>query len=128
MYQSILDKYSSPPVAEIPGSAVNSGFPQEHEDQDHALEYQPDELRSWKDSRAIMALSEYLRENKSQGISLVLLDNRPALHFNPGLDPFDTDRISYMHKAWDLLAEALPDIEALLQSGARIMPDHPGFN
>lgn len=126
MYQSILDKYSTPPAPEQEITGVTDESAEIHKG--GSVGDSNMELQSWKDSDVIMALSNYLREIKDHGIRLVKLDGRPALHFDPPLDFSESERMECMHQAFELLADALPDMEYLLESGARIMPDHPGFH
>jgi hypothetical protein len=82
---------------------------------------------TWRDSKPITELANYLSTDPDKGVSLVSLEGRPTLHFNPPLDNTDQDRISFVHCAFDLLLAALDDIDLFLSAGVRIMPDHPGY-
>lgn len=83
---------------------------------------------TWRSSPSIVALSEYLKANRDHGIGLVLLDGRPSLHFEPGLDYSDADRLAITRAALDKLWSALPDMDTLIERGLLAIPNHPGFS
>lgn len=88
----------------------------------------PKELSSWQDSAAVVGLSEYLKQNKTQGIKLYqTADGRPALYFLPGLGKADlnTERWHIAQQSFVLFDAALPDLELLLDAGLLTLPTNP---
>src|SRR6056297_1132914 len=135
MYQALFDKYARPPQPiEVSGSAHLQPVP-EPEPKPASEPLQPEAVKTfdtardaWKQFPKVVLLSEYLRENRDMGIRLVLLDGRPTLHFSPGLDEATSpERLAVMGQAFDLLFDALADLEYLIGIGQHVVPNHPGF-
>jgi hypothetical protein len=81
-------------------------------------------LQSWKDSAAVIRLSEYLKQHKDRGIYLYQRNGRPYLYFNPGIVKEDRD-IERWHIAFNmtvLFFEAVDDLEYLLNKGLIDIP------
>lgn len=70
-------------------------------------------LNSWRDSESIILLSEYLKENEKNGISLIEKEGCVTLHFEPGLTLKEKDRFKIAEQALMLLEEAVDDIHYL---------------
>jgi len=71
------------------------------------------EINSWRDSESIILLSEYLKENKKHGISLIEKEDCVSLHFEPGLTLKEKERFKIAEHALMLLEEAVDDIRYL---------------
>lgn len=131
MYQAVLDKYAAPPLPEIVSDcSVEAEIEMENpgpcpDQQDQAFDTSMD---AWKLFPSVVVLSHFLRESKEYGVRLVLLDGRPTLHFTPGISVSTSpERLDIINQAFDLLLNALPDLEYLVQSGQHIIPHHPGY-
>ena len=79
---------------------------------------------SWRDSASVLRLSEYMKENRDHGISLIVVDGKPSLHFDPPLTK-KTDqnaaRWKVAENCYFLLFDsdygALPDLLRLIELG-----------
>lgn len=121
MHQALFDKYGRPPQP-IGKQEEENSYSAPQEDEPEA------EKGVWSQFPAVVALSNFLKENREMGIRLVLLDGRPTLHFCPGLDASTSSgRMAVVSQVFGLLSEALPDLEYLIDSGFHVMPEHPGF-
>jgi hypothetical protein len=75
-------------------------------------------LASWHDSPAVVALSQFLKEYKDQGIILVRKKDAFTLKFEPGLRSDDhIDRWAAAVAAFNLLCDAIPDLVELTDRG-----------
>jgi hypothetical protein len=82
---------------------------------------------SWRDVPTVVTLSDYLKENKQHGVSVVLMDKSPAIHCDPGVTPADKDRWAVLEKALALFRTAEPDMQHLLNNRMIKLPGHPGW-
>ena len=114
MFQAVNKKYGSPP----------SPPPVTKERYEKILK----SVDPWRSSEAIIELSNHLKANRPAGIHLVLLDGRPCLHFEPGLDYSNPDRFQIAEDAYRKLLAAKDDMEGLIARGLLAIPNHPGFN
>ena len=82
-------------------------------------------LSSWKDSLAVVRLSDYLKEHKKYGMKLYSTDDdKPSLCFEPGLTREDIARWQIATEASRLLLEASNDLYQLIDHGLLILPKH----
>jgi hypothetical protein len=78
----------------------------------------PGSMSSWKDSAAVVRLSEYLKLNKGCGIQVVNRNGMPALSFHPGLRKANgTSRWQIAVNVEHLFFEASADLDHLITSG-----------
>ena len=82
------------------------------------------ELTIWKDSAAVVKLSEFIQANRHHGIHVITKDGRPVLHFNPGLNRGSRERWDAALKAELLYAEAIDDLMQLIRNYKVTLPDH----
>jgi hypothetical protein len=68
-----------------------------------------DNISSWKDSKTVTDLSDHLKGN-FMGVSLVIIGNSPALHFNPGLKKDNSERWNFAERSLQLLKLAKEDL------------------
>jgi hypothetical protein len=81
-------------------------------------------LQSWKDSAAVIRLSEYLKQHKDRGIYLYQRNGRPYLYFNPGIvkEDRDTERWHIAFNMTVLFFDAVDDLEYLITKGLIDVP------
>jgi len=82
-------------------------------------------LQDWKESPAVIRLSEYLRINKQHGITLRRTgDGQPCLCFVPGLKKKEENaqRWAIAENAASLFLDAADDLKDLLRSGSLSLP------
>ncbi len=72
-------------------------------------------LNGWKDSASVSRLSIYLKRHQEHGIRLVLRSGRPALKFEPGLNPKDEERWKIAEASVQLLGDAFEDLRELIR-------------
>jgi hypothetical protein len=86
----------------------------------------PTQLEDWKDSAPVVRLSEYLKDNKDQGIKLIMSNGHPALSFEPGLTKATTtqqkERWQIATNCLSLLQDALSDLRYLISIGRIHLP------
>ena len=82
---------------------------------------------AWFEHHEIVALSDYLKKHKKQGIKLMMLDGCLCLHCDPGITPDDTERWEILHTAIGLLFEAQDWIEFLIEENKIKVSKHPGY-
>ena len=73
---------------------------------------------SWRDSRAVVALRSFLKQTPELQARVGMVAGCVALHFDPPLDPKDTDRWRAACEAETLLRAAREDIRLLVIDGA----------
>lgn len=82
-------------------------------------------LQDWKESDAVILLSEYLRINKDQGITLrQCAEEQPCLCFIPGLKKKEIDptRWAIAENAAQLFLDAADDLQELITRGKLTVP------
>ena len=84
---------------------------------------------SWRDSASVLRLSEYMKDNQDHGISLVMKDGQPALHFDPPLTKKTDQNVERWKVAenchyllFDVDYGALPDLLRLIELGKIRLP------
>lgn len=82
------------------------------------------ELASWKDSPAIVRLSEFIQANRHHGIHVITKDGRPVLQFKPGLNRGSRERWDAALKAELLYSDAVEDLMKLIKNYKLTLPDH----
>lgn len=85
-------------------------------------------IQNWKESDAVILLSEYLRIHKNQGIKLYQHDGAPCLVFNPPLKIKDADRWQIAENVCGLFEDAIPDLKELIAAGKLELPDRNRTN
>ena len=82
----------------------------------------------WEEFPSVVALSQYLKDNKHHGIELLRQDGQAVLHFNPPRDVSDTERTAAATKAVELYCHAFGDLEFLINHGLLPLRPHPGYH
>lgn len=82
----------------------------------------------WEEFPDVVALSQYLKDNRHHGIELLRQDGQAVLHFNPPLDLSDTERTAATSRALELYCQAYGDLEFLLHHGLLPLRPHPGYH
>ena len=78
----------------------------------------PRPIQSWKDSAAVIRLSEYIKLNKGCGIKIINRDGMPALRFHPGLRKADGEgRWRIAINTEQLFWDAAADLQLLMANG-----------
>lgn len=80
---------------------------------------------TWKESQPIKELSDHLK--KCEGIKLVQIDGKPALHFIAGITSQNINRWSQAMTALDLLSVAIEDIKHLMKLKRIKLPRRPEY-
>ena len=85
-------------------------------------------LQSWKDSAAVIRLSEYMKAHKDHGIKLYQANGEPMLRFEPGLGCADmkTKRWQIAKNIMVLLIDAADDLKYLIANNLIDIPTKPG--
>jgi hypothetical protein len=80
--------------------------------------------QSWKDSAAVVRLSEYMKMHNDRGIHLYQRKGRPYLFFDPGIagEDKDTERWKIAVNTTVLFFEAVDDLECLISKGMIDVP------
>lgn len=81
------------------------------------------ELTSWKDSPAVVKLSEFIQANRHHGIHIITKNGRPVLSFNPGLNRGSRERWDAALKAEILYIEAIDDLMQLIRNYKITLPE-----
>jgi len=80
-------------------------------------------IESWRDSAAVVRLSEFIRENRHHGIHMIIKYGRPVLHFNPGLRRGNQERWDIAMRAEILFHEAVDDLMKLIERKKIELPE-----
>lgn len=86
---------------------------------------QPRILRTWRDSEAVVRLSGYLKRHKAHGITLVNMDGKATLHFEPGIQQSEGKRWAVAKAALRLFSAAATDLVELMRKGKLNLTKHP---
>jgi len=84
----------------------------------------PPPLNSWRDSKPIVDLSDFLKMHQDQGIKLCQRDRDVVLMFEPGLTTHDkqTGRWAICNDAVELMMLASDDLHDLISRGLLELP------
>jgi hypothetical protein len=90
-----------------------------------SLQQEPNspELENWKESTAVVKLSEFIQANRRHGIHIIMKEGKPVLHFKPGLKRGNKERWDAALKAEVLFRDAVDDLVSLLKSKRMEIPD-----
>lgn len=81
-------------------------------------------LKDWKESAAVVLLSEFLKLKKEFGLSLYNDGGVPCLTLNPGMTKEDigSERWMIVEEAYVLFMNAVDDLVELIGGGKLVLP------
>jgi hypothetical protein len=84
-------------------------------------------LQDWKESDAVILLSEYLKIKSRCGIKLCQHDGEPCLVFNPALQTKEKnpERWAVAENLCELFIPAVDDLKELISTGKLAIPAAP---